>query len=135
MKKNMKRPRHLLTLLAVVVAFVAGYLFCSAITRITPEVAEANQLMLLRRQVLQYKERHGQLPETLAEVEPESEGRYFCGKFGVDRRGDPVQYVRDGDEGFTLKINGYFHQDYRGMVDEKSVRWPCPASEHGDTLL
>ncbi len=130
----MKRPRHLLTLLAVVIAFVAGYLFCGAITRITPEVAEANQLMLLRRQILQYKERHGHLPETLAEVEPESDG-YFCSKFGVDRRGKPVQYVRDGDEGFTLKINGYFHQDYRGMVDEKSVRWPCPASEHGDPLL
>ena len=131
----MKRPRHLLTLLAVIVAFVAGFLFCGAIPFITPEVAEADQLMLLRRQVLQYKERHGHLPETLAEVEPESDGRYFCGKFGVDRRGNPVQYVRDGDEGFTLKINGYFHQDYRGMVDEKSVRWPCPASEHGDTLL
>ena len=94
---------------------------------IPPRTQEANQLILLRLQAVDYLNRHGHLPQTLADMKDECDGRWFCGGFGIDSQGQPIQYERHGDTNFTLRITGPWHQPHRRMRDELAAEWTAGA--------
>ena len=118
-------PMGKLALAFSVIAVLLWLLFMLS-ERIPPRTMDANKLEFLRQQIIDYRAQHGHLPDTLGEVLAEIGTKHFGGKTGVDSNGKPIQYVRNGDSNFVVRIVGPWHHDWDGMTDELSARWPYP---------
>ena len=118
-------PMRKLGLAFSVIAVLLWLLFMLS-ERIPPRTMDASKLEFLRQRIIDYRAQHGHLPDTLDEVLAEIDAKRFGGKTGVDANGNPIQYVRNGDSNFVVRIVGPWHHDWNGMTDELSARWPYP---------
>ena len=116
------KKKTIFVVLTAVAAFVVGFILRDMICVIPPRAQDACKLIFLRREIVEYRDRHGVLPETLGEVLAEVD----CERFNVKKKtvgssGKPIEYLRNGDTNFILRIRGNWHRD--GMTDELSTCW------------
>ena len=82
--------KNILILVAVVAAFCLGFVYSNAMTVLPKDIATANTLMVLEREIRTFAESNGRLPNCLKElVDIGSTDKNLC----KDRWGEEIEYV------------------------------------------
>lgn len=109
-----KAIRILLAHRALGGAFLLGT-FGVHVCMVPPRTINAGKALYLKHAIVGYRNEHGRLIETLAEV---ADGKYLLGSHG-----EAIEYVADGGTNFTLRIIGRWQRSHDDMTDKLSIRW------------